>query len=59
MVKYNDRVVTIKQIKVIIGDGHKAYTFLGYDLDHVDHEIHKCLNKNKDMTTIQIHKDLN
>lgn len=47
MVKYNDRVVYIKQIEVTIGDGHKAYAFLGYDLDQVDHEIHKCLNKIK------------
>ena len=58
MVKYNDRVVYIKQIEVTIGDGHKAYAFLGYDLDQVDHEMHKCLNKSKEMTTMQIQKKL-
>ena len=58
MVKYSDRVVYIKQIEVSIGDGHKAYAFLGYDLDQVDHEIHKCLNKSKEMSTMQIQKRL-
>ncbi len=58
MVKYNDRVVYIKQIEVTIGDGHKAYAFLGYDLDQVDHEMHKCLNKSKEMTTVQIQKKI-
>ena len=58
MVKYNDRVVYIK-IEVTIGDGHKAYAFLGYDLDQVNHEIRKCLNKSKEMSTMQIQKSLN
>ena len=55
IVKYNDRVVYIKQIEVAIGNGHKVYAFLGYDLDH---EIHKCLNKSKEISTMQIQKKL-
>ena len=58
MVEYNDRVIYIKQIEVTIGDGHKAYAFLGYDLDQADHEIHKCLKKSKEMSTMQIQKKL-
>lgn len=58
IVKYNDRIVYIKQIEVTIGTNHTAYAFLGYDLARVNDEMHKFLAKSNELAPSQIQKKL-
>ena len=62
LVNFNGRFVYIKSCEVMIGSAknHKAYAYLGYDVDRANDEVHKAIEKAADNNTsiVDMHKKI-